>query len=445
MIESLAKITQVNVAPNHGNFEHGWRGTAKSCRLRPTARHRRPVGGRAIGEDANMIRTATALAAIFAATLAAGVTARAEEPLAIAKEGYFFVGGKYAQVGDKQVMHGQAYVEYQIPRKRTQPYPLVIVPGAAQTATNFNGTADGREGWTQHFLRHGYAVYVVEQPGRGRSSYQPDTDGVQAFPQILNVQQRFTATAKYSLWPQARLHNQWPGSGTAADPVFDQFYASQVPFVRAADVVQTLNRDAIAALTDKIGPIVLMVHSQAGSYGVLAADARPQQVKALILVEGAGPPVHDIDLVGGTDWYHYGAVSKPWGLTAIPVTYAPPTANPSELAFEQQDKADGADLAKCWLQKSPARQLPNLQKVPISIVFGEASFYAPYAHCVAKYLEQAGVHPSVLNLGAMGIHGNGHMMMLEKNSDQIAEAMERWVRKAVSEKSAATTARHAVR
>ena len=64
--------------------------------------------------------------------------ARAQEPLAIAKQGYFFVGGKYSQVGDKQVMNGQIYVEYQVPRKRTQPYPLVIVPGAAQTATDLD-------------------------------------------------------------------------------------------------------------------------------------------------------------------------------------------------------------------------------------------------------------------------------------------------------------------
>ena len=56
----------------------------------------------------------------------------------------------------------------------------------------------------------------------------------------------------------------------------------------------------------------------------------------------------------------------------------------------------------------------------------------------------AGGRPSdLLNLGAMGIHGNGHMMMLEKNSDQIAEVMERWVRKAVSEKTAGVAARHA--
>jgi pimeloyl-ACP methyl ester carboxylesterase len=384
-----------------------------------------------------------AAAAALAMALGAATLASAQEPLAVAKEGYFFVGGKYAMAGDRQVMTGQAYVEYQVPRRHTQPYPLVIVPGAAQTATNFTGTADGREGWAQFFLRRGYAVYIVDQPGRSRSGYQPDTEGPQAFPQVLNVQQRFTAPERYKLWPQARLHSQWPGSGMAGDPVFDQFMASQVPFVQRAETTQTLNRDALAALIDKLGPVILMVHSQAGAYGLLAADARPNGVKALLEVEGASPPVHDIQLVGAPDWFRYGDVSKPWGLTAIPMTYAPAAANASDLAFEQQEKADAPDLAKCWLQKEPARQLVNLVKIPIALVSGEASFYAPYAHCLIKYLEQAGVHPTWLNLGAMGIHGNGHMMMLEKNSDRIADAMEKWVRKAVTEKAAGAPQHHA--
>src|SRR5215467_1429814 len=83
------------------------------------------------------------------------------------------------------------------------------------------------------------------------------------------------------------------------------------------------------------------------------------------------------------------------------------------MAFEQQEKADGPDLAK----------------IPIAVIHGEASFYAPYAHCLIKYMEQAGLRPTWLNLGAMGIRGNGHMMMLEKNSDQIADVMEKWVSK----------------
>jgi pimeloyl-ACP methyl ester carboxylesterase len=390
-----------------------------------------------------MLRAVCATSFLVALTVVS--PARAEEPLAIAKQGYLFVGGKYSTVGDKQVMNGQIYVEYQIPKKRTQAYPLVIVPGAAQTATNFNGTADGREGWTQHFLRRGYAVYIVEQPGRGRSSYQPDTDGTQAYPEVLRVQQRFTAPEKFNLWPQARLHTQWPGTGTAGDPNFDQFFASQVPFVQKADVTQALNRDAIAALIDKLGPVVLMTHSQSGAYGWEAVDQRPGMVKALIQAEPSAPPVHDVEFLGAPEWFRDGARTRTWGLTAIPITYAPPAKDASELTFERQEKADGPDLARCWLQKEPARQLPNMQKLPIAIVTGEASFHGPYEHCVVKFLEQAGVHPTWLNLGAMGIHGNGHMMMLEKNSDQIAEVIEKWVRKALSEKTAGTPQRRASR
>jgi len=378
-------------------------------------------------------------------TLAVVSPTCAEEPLAIAKQGYFFVGGKYSTAGDKQVMNGQIYVEYQIPKKRTQAYPLVIVPGAAQTATNFNGTPDGREGWTQHFLRRGYAVYIVEQPGRGRSSYQPDTDGTQAYPEVLRVQQRFTAPEKFNLWPQARLHTQWPGTGMAGDPNFDQFFASQVPFVQKPEVIQALNRDALAALIDKLGPVILMTHSQSGAYGWEAVDQRPGMVKALIQAEPSAPPVHDVEFLGAPEWFRDGARTRTWGLTAIPITYAPPAKDASELTFERQEKADGPDLARCWLQKEPARQLPNLQKLPIAIVTGEASFHGPYEHCVVKFLEQAGVHPTWLNLGAMGIHGNGHMMMLEKNSDQIADAIEKWVRKALSEKTAGTPQRRASR
>jgi len=378
-------------------------------------------------------------------TLAVVSPTRAEEPLAIAKQGYFFVGGKYSPVGDKQVMNGQIYVEYQIPKKRTQAYPLVIVPGAAQTATNFNGTPDGREGWTQHFLRRGYAVYIVEQPGRGRSSYQPDTDGTQAYPQVLSVQQRFTAPEKFNLWPQARLHTQWPGTGMAGDPNFDQFFASQVPFVQRPGVIQALNRDALAALIDKLGPVILMTHSQSGAYGWEAVDQRPGMVKALIQAEPSAPPVHDVEFLGAPEWFRDGARTRTWGLTAIPITYAPPAKDASELTFERQEQADGPDLARCWLQKEPARQLPNLQKLPIAILTGEASFHGPYEHCIVKFLEQAGVHPTWLNLGAMGIHGNGHMMMLEKNSDQIADAIEKWVRKALAERTAGTPQRRASR
>jgi hypothetical protein len=37
-----------------------------------------------------------------------------------------------------------------------------------------------------------------------------------------------------------------------------------------------------------------------------------------------------------------------------------------------------------------------------------------------------------IKLAELGIHGNGHMMMLEKNSDDIAKVITDWLAKAVT-------------
>jgi len=59
----------------------------------------------------------------------------------------------------------------------------------------------------------------------------------------------------------------------AGDENFDQFFASQVPFVQKPEVTQALNRDALVALIDKLGPVVVMVHSQSGAYGCWRATS----------------------------------------------------------------------------------------------------------------------------------------------------------------------------
>ena len=376
--------------------------------------------------------------AMVAALLARAPVQGAElQPLPVAKQGYLFAGGKYMPLIGGEVMSGQIYAEYQTPQVQMHPYPVVMVHGAIQTGTNFTGTPDGREGWAQFFLRRGYAVYVVDQPGRARSGYQPDLNGPQALPSLNNTQMRFTAPARYQLWPQAKLHTQWPGSGMKDDAVFDQFFASQVPFVQAPGVTQLMNRDALIALLEKIGPAILMTHSQSGAYGWPVADARPDLVKAIIAVEPSGPPVRDIETIGAPDYFREGSQTRPWGLGAIPLGYVPAARGPNELQFERQEMADGPDLVRCWLQKAPARQLPNLQKMPIAIVHGEASFHAPFEHCTVKYLEQAGVKAEWIDLGKAGVHGNGHMLMLEKNSDEVAGVIAAWLEKAVPERSAA--------
>ena len=117
----------------------------------------------------------------------------------------------------------------------------------------------------------------------------------------------------------------------------------------------------------------------------------------------------------------------------------PAVRSQNELQFEQQANADGPDLVRCWLQKAPARQLPNL-KMPILVLNGEASFHAPFEHCTVKYLEQAGAKPTWIDLGKAGIHGNGHMMMLEKNSDDIIKFVDSWMKKNLTQPAAAAPA-----
>jgi pimeloyl-ACP methyl ester carboxylesterase len=378
------------------------------------------------------IRILLILAFVF--PLAARAQNKSSAPLSIAKEGYVFAGGKYSTVKDKKVMSGQLYAEFQIPSQMTHPYPIVMVHGGGQSGANFTGTPDGREGWAQFFLRDGYAVYVVDQPGRGRAAYQPDLYG--ALPAGGNpetIQQRFTSVERYKLWPQAHLHTQWPGGGEPGDPIFDQFVASQLPGIPDFTLQQVLNRDALVALLDKIGPAILLTHSQSGAYGWPVADARPDLVKAIVAVEPSGPPFIDIQTVGPPDWFRDApGKARPWGVTAVPLRYAPAAADASDLLIEQQEKSDAPDLAKCWLQRPPARQLPNLQKVPILIVTSEASYHTAYDHCTVKYLEQAGVHATWTKLADVGIKGNGHMMMLEKNNQEVATVISRWLGKSVS-------------
>ena len=131
--------------------------------------------------------------------------------LALATQGNFFVGGHYFTVSGQQYMSGQIYVEYQIPQKLKHKYPVVLIHGGGLTGSYMSGTADNREGWNSFFLRQGYAVYVLDQPGRGRSVYHADVYGPLNRGAALGLEQRFTKPELYNLWPQARLHTQWPG------------------------------------------------------------------------------------------------------------------------------------------------------------------------------------------------------------------------------------------
>ena len=344
---------------------------------------------------------------------------------AVALRGYFYVGGKYVGEPGKEIMQGQTYVEVLAPKDVRRPYPLVLIHGAAQTATNWMGTPDGRKGWAEYFVEQGYIVYMIDQPMRGRSAWHPGDGATRMFTAQQEAFQ-FTANAVKGTWPQAKKHTQWPGDGPnkgqKGDPIFDAFYATQVETVTNVEETQRRNRDAGAALLDKIGPAVVLTHSQSGTYGWLIADARPQLVKGVIAIEPSGPPFEATIIATGK--------ARAWGPTDIPLTYDPPVKDPSELAVERE-AAEDPELFACWMQKAPARQLVNLKHIPVVVMAAEASYHQVYDHCTAKYLNQAGVKTEYIRLQDKGIHGNGHMVMIEKNNLDIAKLVDDWTQKNV--------------
>jgi pimeloyl-ACP methyl ester carboxylesterase len=352
---------------------------------------------------------------------------RAPEPLVIARQGWFFAGGTIDPAHPGSPTVGHMYVEFQIPQKIAHPYPVVMIHGGSQTGTNFTGTPDGREGWAQYFLRRGYAVYVVDQVARGRAAQWSQAYGPVAGANLRRLEQRFVAPERFDLWPQAHLHTQWPGTGKPGDPSFDQFYASQFPSLLDFPLQQSLNRDAAVALLDRIGPAVLLVHSQSGAFAWPIADKRPALVKAIVAVEPNGPPAHDLDFKGAPEWFADDPHLKAYGVVDVPLTYDPPVTEAAPLAFVREDTPDQPDHARCWAQAEPARKLVNLQGTPIMIVTSEASYHAPYDHCTVRWLAQAGVKSTFVRLQDASIRGNGHMMMLEKNSDAIAKVMADWL------------------
>jgi pimeloyl-ACP methyl ester carboxylesterase len=378
-------------------------------------------------------------------------------PLVIAKQSFFYIGGHYDDAHPDRHMVGQMYVEYQIPQELKHPFPIVMVHGGTATGLEWKGTPDGREGWEQYFLRRGYAVYVVDQVARGRSPYETQVYGKTSSQTTQYILERFTATERFHLWPQAGLHTQWPGKAEPGDPAYDSYAASNFAGMDNRESQDAMNVHALDVLLDKIGPSIVFVHSQSGQYAWPLAQDRPALVKAIVAVEAAGPPVHDLVVKGGEprfgvtfdaatkqdeaeDQFRDGPQLKTYGLTSHRLAYTPSITAQSPLLFERQAKADGHDLARCWRQKEPAKKLVAVGDRPIIYIAAEASFYAPYSHCTVAYLEQAGAHVDFVKLADIGIHGNGHLMMIEKNSDEIAGVVSDWLDKVMAKAESETRA-----
>jgi pimeloyl-ACP methyl ester carboxylesterase len=352
----------------------------------------------------------------------------------IARQGHFYVGGKWVGGPGKEEMRGAMYVEVWEPKVVRYKYPIVFVQsGGGQTNVALLMTPDGRPGWAYDFVNNGYTVYMLDLPAYGRSAYVPGVDGDLLPPRTGSLMEEVWSSGRppatpQSTWPQWTKHTQWPGDGPMkgkmGDSIFDYYAKTDTQTPTAPDLVK-VTADDIAELLDLIGkPVILLLHSGIAPAGWNAADMRPKLVKGIVAAEPVSPPIEEAER-GRT------GPGRLWGVSSLPMHYDPPVTDPAELHPVRQEKADGPDLIPCWVQQEPAHKLVNLEGIPVLNVAGEASYHRPYSHCTAKWLNQAGVKTTYVNLEDVGLPGNGHQMMSEKNSAEIAKYFMSWLEKNV--------------
>lgn len=340
--------------------------------------------------------------------------ARSEGPLKLAAHGGFYVGADPIVHDGKVYAAGQAYVEYFLPEKVAQPFPLVMIHGGGSHGLDFITTPDGREGWALYFVRRGFCVYVLDRTGSGRAAQHPAISNMMsALPTPYGaIMERFSTCAKHAKWPAASLHNQWPGDGSMQDDSVAQFAARLGPSIGSLEASHRYATRVGLELLKAIGPALLLTHSLGGPWGWMFADSMPTHVKGILSVEPFGPPfaVHATGRLN-------------WGVAAAPLAYEPEVTNVQHLVKEWEilSKTSGEDIG------CKKRKLTHISGIPIAVVTAEASWQAHDGHLIVDFLRAAGCTVDHLRLAAVAIKGNGHAPMLERNNKEVAYELHQWL------------------
>jgi pimeloyl-ACP methyl ester carboxylesterase len=335
-----------------------------------------------------IVASASLATTALTATLSLAAAGSLGGPLELQDEGSFFVGGQPLRTNHPstatgaapgQIMTGQMYVQYRIPKTVERP-AIVMVHGSGHTGVTYETTPDGREGWATYFARKNFPVYVVDHAGRGRSGFDPTpinrarTEGnAGSLPDV-------PLTTRERAWPNFRFGaahpTPYPNLQFPLDSL-DQYFSQLVPNTETTLPGAGANTvKALAALLDKIGPAIVMVHSQSGAYGLDLVRLRSDKMRAFVDVEGNCGPL----------------------------------------------SAD--DVAKHFV------------KVPMLAVIGDNTVGAAGPNgderrnactTTVNTLQAAGGKAKFLLLPEAGIKGNSHMMMMDKNNLQIADLVIRWI------------------
>jgi pimeloyl-ACP methyl ester carboxylesterase len=264
--------------------------------------------------------------------------------------------------------------------------PVVMVHGAAHTGTCYLITPDLRPGWAPRFAAAGRDVFVPDWPGHGRSPQREDF---------------------------SRL-------GTA-------------------EVASSL-----LALLAEIGPAVLLVHSASGPMAWWMAEQRPDLIGAVVGV-APGPPANLLKVLPddpaavlalrddeSAGRPVYAAEDRPVRLgREFAAASWTNTRRFPRAAFERYCASIVPESARIFNERFNigGRGLrladpDRLRAKPVLIVTGEADPRHPRGldEATADYLGA-----DFIWLPDRGITGNGHMMMLEDNSDELADLILAWL------------------
>jgi pimeloyl-ACP methyl ester carboxylesterase len=264
---------------------------------------------------------------------------------------------------------------------------MVLVHGGGHTGACYLSTIDGRPGWAYDFVRHGHRVVVPDWPSLGRSGH-------------VDVN------------------------------------------VLSADVVCRGIGDVICA---QAGPVVLMTHSMSGHFGWKLLEIMPDRIDLLIGIACAPPgnmqplPIVIRDDAGELHLQRFegSTVQKMKRGEALAMDrgaadfklIGPGTQFPRQLGdryFNSLSPVPWPLILQRMNYQGTALRIDRVDAIAgkrIMLVHGthDPDHPAAFEQRVADWLNANGAHAVRYALGEHGIQGNGHMMMLEQNSSEIAD------------------------
>jgi hypothetical protein len=333
------------------------------------------------------------LAILAAAAFGTAQDKRADEskkPLVIASQGSYFIGGESKTLGNGEITVNQMYVQYQAPPNGERHVPVVMVHGCCLSSKTWETTPDGRMGWNEYFVRKDRAVYLADQVSRARSGFDPTTfnavrSGAVPPTQLPNLLAATHQTA-WSVFRFGPSFNKPFSDGQFPVEAVDELYKQMIPDLNSTLPNPNPTWKNMAALAVKLRGAILIGHSESGFFPEQAALIDPAGVKGIVSIE-------------------------------MPC----------------------ADLS--------ATQIATLAKIPTLVMFGDhlgdvsggpANWANSFDTCqkFVDQLKKAGGDAQMMHLPKLGIHGNSHMLMQDKNNLQLADLILGWIDDHVEKKGA---------